>query len=92
MKNNSILVAGGAGFLGSHLIDRLIPLSKKILCVDNLKTGDEKNIAHLTQLIFSQSQDELTMDFIRNDNPIKVINISVNDLLIIIIKGNKIQI
>ncbi|MFL2504248.1 MAG: UDP-glucuronic acid decarboxylase family protein [Candidatus Azotimanducaceae bacterium] len=47
LKNNSILVAGGAGFLGSHLIDRLIQLGKKILCVDNLKTGDEKNIAHL---------------------------------------------
>ncbi|MEC8299624.1 MAG: UDP-glucuronic acid decarboxylase family protein [Pseudomonadota bacterium] len=49
MKKNSILVAGGAGFLGSHLIDRLIRSDKKILCVDNLKTGDEKNIAHLIE-------------------------------------------
>ena len=47
LKKNSILVAGGAGFLGSHLIDRLIELDEKILCVDNLKTGNEKNIAHL---------------------------------------------
>ena len=47
LKKNSILVAGGAGFLGSHLIDRLMQLDEKILCVDNLKTGNEKNIAHL---------------------------------------------
>ena len=47
MTENLILVAGGAGFLGSHLIDRLIALDKTILCVDNLRTGNKKNIEHL---------------------------------------------
>jgi UDP-glucuronate decarboxylase len=43
-----ILVAGGAGFLGSHLCDRLIKEGENVLCVDNLETGSKENIAHLT--------------------------------------------
>lgn len=41
------LVTGGAGFLGSHLIDRLIARGDEILCVDNLFTGDKRNLDHL---------------------------------------------
>lgn len=41
------LVTGGAGFLGSHLIDRLIERGDEVLCVDNLFTGDKRNIDHL---------------------------------------------
>lgn len=43
-----ILVTGGAGFLGSHLIDRLIAQGHDILCVDNLFTGTKRNIDHLS--------------------------------------------
>jgi len=42
-----ILVTGGAGFLGSHLIDRLLAQGHEILCVDNLFTGTKRNIEHL---------------------------------------------
>ncbi len=42
-----ILVTGGAGFLGSHLIDRLIEGGNEVLCVDNLFTGAKANVAHL---------------------------------------------
>jgi UDP-glucuronate decarboxylase len=42
-----ILVTGGAGFLGSHLIDRLLAAGHEVLCVDNLFTGTKRNIAHL---------------------------------------------
>lgn len=42
-----ILVTGGAGFLGSHLCDRLIERGDSVVCVDNFFTGQEKNIAHL---------------------------------------------
>ena len=42
-----ILVTGGAGFLGSHLIDRLIGQGHEVLCVDNLFTGTKRNIDHL---------------------------------------------
>jgi len=42
-----VLVTGGAGFLGSHLIDRLLTRGDEVLCVDNLFTGDKSNIDHL---------------------------------------------
>lgn len=42
-----ILVTGGAGFLGSHLIDRLLAEGHDVLCVDNLFTGTKRNIEHL---------------------------------------------
>jgi UDP-glucuronate decarboxylase len=42
-----ILVTGGAGFLGSHLIDRLLSDGHEVLCVDNLFTGTKHNIEHL---------------------------------------------
>ena len=44
-----ILVTGGAGFLGSHLCDRLIELGEDVLCVDNYFTGTKSNIQHLLQ-------------------------------------------
>lgn len=46
-SNKRILVTGGAGFLGSHLIDRLISNGNEVVCVDNFFTGSKKNIAHL---------------------------------------------
>jgi len=41
------LVTGGAGFLGSHLIDRLLERGHEVLCVDNLFTGNKANLDHL---------------------------------------------
>ena len=42
-----ILVTGGAGFLGSHLIDRLLEQGHEVLCADNLFTGTKRNVDHL---------------------------------------------
>ena len=42
-----VMVTGGAGFLGSHLCDRLVERGFDVLCVDNLFTGSKDNIAHL---------------------------------------------
>ena len=47
MKNKSILVTGGSGFLGSHLCERLLEAGNEVLCVDNFYTGDKRNIYHL---------------------------------------------
>ena len=54
-----IVVTGGAGFLGSHLIDRLLDGGADVVCFDNLLTGDERNIAHLA--------DEPRFTWIRQD-------------------------
>ncbi|MCB2074264.1 MAG: SDR family oxidoreductase [Novosphingobium sp.] len=54
-----VLVTGGAGFLGSHLIDRLIQQGDEVLCVDNLFTGAKSNIAHLL--------DHPRFEFMRHD-------------------------
>ncbi len=54
-----ILVAGGAGFIGSHLCDSLLERGNQVICVDNLVTGEEKNIAHLL--------DSPNFTFIRHD-------------------------
>ena len=43
----SILVTGGAGFLGSHLCDRLVARGDEVICVDNFFTGRRENIQHL---------------------------------------------
>src|SRR5687768_11598590 len=41
------LVAGGAGFIGSHLCDRLIGAGAQVLCIDNFITGRRANVEHL---------------------------------------------
>ena len=54
-----ILVTGGAGFLGSHLCDRLVEAGHDVVCVDNLFTGAKANIAHLV--------GQANFEFIRHD-------------------------
>jgi len=46
--NKRILVTGGAGFLGSHLCERLLNEGNEVLCLDNFFTGRKQNIVHLT--------------------------------------------
>ena len=53
------MVTGGAGFLGSHLIDRLLDKGHEVLCVDNLFTGTKANIEHL--------RDHPHFEFMRHD-------------------------
>ncbi len=61
-----ILVTGGAGFLGSHLCDRLLAAGHEVTCVDNLFTGARRNIEHL--------HNNSHFEFIRHDvcNPLKI--------------------
>lgn len=44
-----ILVSGGAGFIGSHLCERLLKDGNEVICMDNFFTGDKSNIVHLLQ-------------------------------------------
>ena len=54
------LVTGGAGFLGSHLCDLLLAKGYDVICVDNLITGSEENIAHITTDKFSFIEHDVT--------------------------------
>lgn len=54
-----ILVTGGAGFLGSHLCEKLISEGNEVLCVDNFYTGSKSNIHHL--------MDSKNFEFLRHD-------------------------
>ncbi len=54
-SSQTILVTGGAGFVGSHLCDRLVEQGDDVVCLDNFFTGDKRNIAHL----FGRSNFEL---------------------------------
>ena len=59
-----VLVAGGAGFIGSWLCDKLLENSYSVSCIDNLCTGNEKNISHL--------KENKNFEFIKSDvsNPL----------------------
>ena len=56
---HSVLVAGGAGFLGSHLCDALLRDGREVICVDNFYTGTRKNVAHL--------RDDAGFELLRHD-------------------------
>jgi UDP-glucuronate decarboxylase len=59
MKELRVLVTGGAGFLGSHLCDRLVTQGADVLCLDNFFTGSKMNILHL--------MDKNNFELIRHD-------------------------
>jgi dTDP-glucose 4,6-dehydratase len=63
------VVTGGAGFLGSHLCDRLIEQGHRVICVDNLETGSLENIDHLRDPGFSFMYQDVT-EAIRIDEPV----------------------
>lgn len=59
MGKKRILVTGGAGFIGSHLCEKLLEGGDEVICLDNLFTGNKQNINHLV--------DDLNFEFLRHD-------------------------
>ena len=61
-----VLITGGAGFLGSHLADKLVDRGDDVICLDNLSTGSKRNIVHL--------RNTPKFEFMRHDviDPFKV--------------------
>ena len=64
MKKKKILVTGGAGFLGSHLCERLLNDGHEVICLDNFFTGSKKNTLHLMDNpFFEVIRHDITMPF-----------------------------
>jgi len=67
-----IVVTGGAGFLGSHLCDRLLSEGHEVIALDNLITGDRANIAHIRSPRFTFVHHDVTR-FIEIEGPVDFI-------------------
>ena len=64
MIKKKVLVTGGAGFLGSHLCDRLLKGGNEVVCLDNYFTGQKQNIVHLmSNPFFELIRHDVTMPF-----------------------------
>jgi dTDP-glucose 4,6-dehydratase len=60
---STCIVTGGAGFLGSHLCDRLLSDGHEVICIDNLDTGSLQNIEHIDDKAFRFVNHDLTEPF-----------------------------
>ncbi len=92
-KQPTSLVTGGAGFLGSHLCDRLIAEGHKVICMDNLLTGSMENIAHLmgnenfqfikynvTDYVYVEGQLDYILHFASPASPIDYLKLPIQTL------------
>ncbi|MBL7131034.1 MAG: GDP-mannose 4,6-dehydratase [Candidatus Omnitrophica bacterium] len=66
-KKQTILITGGAGFIGSHLAERLVSKGEKIIVLDDLSTGSYKNIEHLTK----SNNFQIIVDSVLNENVVE---------------------
>jgi dTDP-glucose 4,6-dehydratase len=87
------VVTGGAGFLGSHLCDRLIAEGHRVYCIDNLITGSAENIAHMlgnerfaflhydvTSFIFIEGKVDNVLHFASPASPIDYLRVPIQTL------------
>ena len=68
MKN--ILVTGGAGYIGSHIVEQLIKLKKKVIIVDNLSTGKRRLINKKAKFYKGDIKNSNKVDFVIKKNKI----------------------
>ena len=93
MYKHTAVVTGGAGFLGSHLCDKLLAEGFKVICVDNLITGNVNNIAHLagnenfsflkhdiTNYIFIPGRIDYILHFASPASPIDYLKLPIQTL------------
>lgn len=77
MDKKLILVTGGAGFIGSHLCKRLLKLNNKVLCLDNLFTGNKNNLLDIiNNEDFEFINHDITKSFFYKDRINQIYNLS----------------
>jgi len=93
MTRPRVLIMGGAGFLGSHLCDRFLADSWEVICMDNLITGDLRNVEHLfadadfhfhhqdvTEFIHVSGRLDVVMHFASPASPIDYLELPIQTL------------
>ncbi len=91
--NSTILITGGAGFIGSHLCDRFIAEGDDVICMDNFLTGSPDNIAHLmgnprfkfirhdiTEFIYVEGKVDAVLHFASPASPIDYLKLPIQTL------------
>lgn len=68
-----ILVTGGAGYIGSHVIKQLLKLNYEVICVDNLSTGNEKAVQSNVVKYFGDLRDETFLSNVFNKHEIRAV-------------------
>ncbi|MDR4459757.1 MAG: NAD-dependent epimerase/dehydratase family protein [Nitrospirales bacterium] len=74
--STKILVTGGAGFIGSHLVDRLIQEGNEVIVIDNLSTGKRKNINKKARFYKMDIQSKRIERVFRNERPLIVVHLA----------------
>jgi UDP-glucose 4-epimerase len=74
LKKKKILVTGGAGFIGSHIVDQLIEDNYEVTVVDNLTSGSEKNVNDKARLYQLDIQDSKLETIFQKEHPLYVIH------------------
>ena len=93
MPKSTVVITGGAGFLGSHLCDKFIAEDYKVICIDNLLTGNSDNIVHLagnenfkfikhdiTNYIFIAGKVDYVLHFASPASPIDYLKLPIQTL------------
>ena len=63
------LVTGGAGFIGSHIVDRLIKMGLEVAIIDNMYTGQKENINPKAKFYLNDIRDEEVINIIKTEKP-----------------------
>lgn len=92
-KHCRVVITGGAGFLGSHLCNKLIEMGHEVICIDNLITGNPNNIAHLigkkgfrflnydvTNFIHIEGQVDAVLHFASPASPVDYLELPIQTL------------